>query len=159
MMATICFIIGIVISASLKMRAVQLKKLLQMLDEMSILIQYKAMRTKELIAEIGKHDGFKDLIFLEILNESLELEEDINIGWKSAVKRTFFLSNDDKDILLNVGEQIGNTDVNGQLSMLELNKSMIERNLAQAEMDYKIKGKMFRTVWGMCGLAAGIIML
>lgn len=126
---------------------------------MSILIQFRALRTRELIAEISCHDCFNDCIFLDILNECLELEEDVNKGWKNAVKRTSFLNTSDKEILINVGDQIGSTDINGQISMLTLNKNLAERNLLLAEDDYRIKGKMLRTVWCLLGLGAGIMII
>lgn len=141
------------------MRVIQLRKFIAMLDEMAVLIRFRALRTRELITEISGHDCLESFIFLNILNECLELEDDVNAGWKTAAQRTAFLSNSDKDILMSVGEQIGSTDISGQLSMLELNKSLAERNLFQAEDEYRIKGKMFRTVWCLCGLAAGIMVI
>ena len=158
-MAIICFIIGMIASTTLKMRVVQLRKLITMLDEMSVLIQFRALKTRELIKEISEHDCLGSFIFLDILSECLEFESDINIGWKTAVKQTAFLNSSDKDIMLSVGDQIGTTDINGQISMLELNKNLAERNLYQAEEEYRIKGKMLRTVWCLCGLAAGIMIL
>ncbi len=115
------------------------------------------MRTREVIEEIAEHSSLENFVFLDILGECLEIEEDVNKGWKNAAKRTLFLSSSDKDILVNVGEQIGSTDINGQLSMLALNKSLAERNLLQAEEEYRIKGRMLRTVWCLCGIAAGIM--
>lgn len=158
-MAIICFVIGMIFSAGLKMRVLQLRKFVAMLDEMAVMIRFRAVRTRELIEEISRHESFASFIFLNILNECLELDDDINHSWKTAAARSVFLSESDKDILLSVGEQIGSTDIDGQLSMLALNKSLAERNLFQAENEYRTKGKMLRTVWGLCGLAAGIMVI
>ncbi len=141
------------------MRVIQLKKFIAMLDEMSVLIHFRAVRTRELIAEIAKHESFNNFIFLNILTDCMELEDDISISWREASKRAIFFNESDKDILLNVGEQIGNTDVNGQLSMIAMNRTLAEHNLAQAEDEYRIKGRMLRTVWSLCGLAAGIMII
>lgn len=156
-MAIICFIIGMMFSAGLKMRVQELKKVILMLDEMATLIRFRAVRTKEMIEEISNHDSFSNFIFLNILVDCLELEDDINTSWRTAATRTVFLNEGDKAILIGVGEQIGTTDIDGQLSMLELSRTLAERNLINAEDEYRTKGKMLRTVWGLCGLAAGIM--
>lgn len=141
------------------MRVIQLRKFIAMLDEIAILIRFRAMRTREIIEEITGYNSLENFVFLDILDECLELEDDISKGWRTAAQRTTFLNSSDKDILLSVGEQIGSTDINGQLSMLELNRNLAERNLLQAEEEYRVKGRMFRTVWCLCGLAAGIMVI
>ena len=141
------------------MRVNELKKIILMLDEMATLIRFRAIRTKEMIEEIANHESFSNFIFLNILADCLELDDDINSSWRTAAARTIFLNEGDKAILMGVGEQIGGTDIDGQLSMLELSKTLAERNLLNAEDEYRTKGKMLRTVWGLCGIAAGIMLI
>lgn len=142
------------------MRVIQLEKFITMLNEMEILIRFRAVRTCELISELSGQESFRNFLFLNILSDYIEDETvDINEGWRNAASRTMFFTESDKRILLNVGEQIGSTDIDGQLSMLSMNKTLAERNLSEAENDYRIKGKMLKTVWGLCGLAAGIMII
>ncbi len=141
------------------MRVHELKKIILMLDEMATLIRFRAVRTKEMIEEIANHESFSNFIFLNILVDCLELDDDINTSWRTAAVRTFFLNEGDKAILMGVGEQIGGTDIDGQLSMLELSKTLAERNLLNAEDEYRTKGKMLRTVWSLCGIAAVIMFI
>lgn len=136
-----------------------MKKIVLMLDEMATLIRFRAVRTKEMIEEISNHESFSNFIFMNILVDCLELDDDINSSWRTAAARTAFLNEGDKAILVGVGEQIGGTDIDGQLSMLELSKTLAERNLLNAEDEYRTKGKMLRTVWGLCGIAAGIMFI
>ncbi len=146
-------------SAGLKMRVLQLRKFIAMLDEMSVMIHFRAIRAKDLIMEISRHESFGSFIFLNILTDCLELDDDVGASWKEATKRTFFLNESDKDILLCVGEQIGSTDIDGQLSMIAASRTLAEQNLVQAEDEYRIKGHMLRNVWSLCGLAAGIMII
>lgn len=147
-------------SAGMKMRVLQLENLVNMLSEMEILIRFRALRTGELIKELSEQESFRNFIFLNILNACTdEPEGNIAEKWSYALKKTMFFSESDKRILLNVGEQIGSTDIEGQLSMLSLNKTLAHRNLDEAVNEYRIKGKMLRTVWGLCGIAAGIIII
>lgn len=147
-------------SAGLKMRMLQLENLVNMLTEMEILIRFRALRTGEIIKELSAQESFRNFIFLNILNDCTDEPDcDISEQWQYALKRTVFFSDSDKRILLSVGEQIGSTDIEGQLSMLSLNKNLARRNLDEAERDFRIKGRMLRTVWGLCGIAAGIIII
>lgn len=141
------------------MRAVQLEKLVAMLSEIEILIRFRALRTGELISELTEQESFKNFLFLNILSLYIaDGETDINRSWLAAAGKTAFLNESDKRILVSVGEQLGSTDIDGQLSMLALNKTLAQRNLCEAENDCRIKGKMFKNVWGLCGLAAGIML-
>ncbi len=151
---------GTATSANLKMRVNQLEKLVIMLNEMEILIRFRAIRTSELINEISEQESLNNFIFLNILRENIS-GNSLNISkeWRKSADKAMFLNENDKKILLSVGEQIGGTDIDGQLSMLALNKTLAERNLLEAEENLRIKGKMFRTVWGLCGLAAGIMII
>ncbi len=141
------------------MRMLELRKFIIMLDEMSVLIRFRATRTRDLIDELSKQENLSNFVFLNLLTDFMDMEDDINISWKTAASRTLFLTRSDKDILIGVGEQIGSTDVDGQLSMLELSRMLAEKNLNQAEDEYRTKGRMLRTVWMLCGLAAGIMVI
>jgi len=141
------------------MRVVQLEKLISMLDEMSVLIRFRAIRTYELIKEISEQECFKNFIFLNILNGYIEDSSDINEGWRNAACYAMFFNESDRSILLNVGEQLGGTDIDGQLSMLNLNKILAERNLSEAQNEYRVKGKMIKSVWSLLGIAAGIMII
>ena len=130
-----------------------------MLDEMAVLINFKAMRTQELIIELSEKEYFKNFIFLNTLNNYLEENNDIKESWINAAKITMFFNENDRSILLSVGEQLGSTDIEGQLSMLNLNKTLAKRNLSDAQNEYRTKGKMIKSVWSLCGLAAGIMVI
>lgn len=151
---------GTAVSAGMKTRILQLEKLTAMINEMEILIRFRAMRVSELINELSSQEVFRNFLFLNILNECMNDESmNVNECWCIAAKKSVFLSDSDKRILYNIGEQLGSTDIDGQLSMLVMNKALAQRNLIEAEEEFRIKGKMFRNVWGLCGIAAGIMLI
>lgn len=142
------------------MRILQLEKLSAMINEMEILIRFRAMRINDLINELSEQEMFRNFLFMNNLNEYLSDESmNINECWCVASKKTLFLSEDDKRILFSIGEQLGGTDIDGQLSMLALNKTLAQRNLSEAQEEFRIKGRMFRNIWGLCGIAAGIMLI
>ncbi len=151
---------GTAVSAGMKTRILQLEKLTAMINEMEILIRFRAMRVSELINELSSQEVFRNFLFLNILDECMnDGSLNVNECWHIAANKTVFLSDSDKRILYNIGEQLGSTDIDGQLSMLAMNKALAQRNLLEAEEEFRIKGKMFRNVWGLCGIAAGIMLI
>lgn len=147
-------------STGFKIRVIQLEKLVSMINEMEILIRFRAMRTKELIEEISKQDSFRNFLFLNNVSFYMADENNSIIEcWKVAAEKTMFFQEKDKLLLKSIGEQIGGTDVEGQLLMLSLSKSIAQRNLSEAENDLQVKGKMLRTVWPLMGIVAGLLLI
>lgn len=142
------------------MRVIQLEKIIMMINEMEILIRFRAMRTKEIIDEIYEQESFKNFLFLDNFKFYVD-EENNNVvtSWRYAVEKTMFLNEDDKLILINIGEQIGSTDIEGQLSMLNINKNKIQHNLNEAEENLAVKGKMLRTVWPLMGIIISLVII
>ena len=147
-------------SAELKMRVQQLEKFLLLLNETEILIKYRALRTAEIISELSERDNFSDFDFINNLKQKLTGENDnISVCWQNSVNETKFLSEKDKRIFSGVGEQLGTTDISGQISMIELNKKLLEENLSEARTELTEKGKLSRPVWGLAGIAIGILII
>ncbi len=142
------------------MRVIQLEKIIMMINEMEILIRFRAMRTKEIIDEIYEQESFKNFIFLDNFKFYVDEEKDNVVdSWRRAVEKTMFLNEMDKLILINIGEQIGSTDIEGQLSMLNINKGKIQHNLNEAEESFAVKGKMLKTVWPLIGIVISLVII
>ncbi len=142
------------------MRVIQLEKIIMMINEMEILIRFRAMRTKEIIDEIYEQESFKNFIFLDNFKFYVDEEKDNVVdSWRRAVEKTMFLNEMDKLILINIGEQIGSTDIEGQLSMLNINKGKIQHNLNEAEESLAVKGKMLKTVWPLIGIVISLVII
>ena len=58
-----------------------------------------------------------------------------------------------------LGDSLGQTDTEGQLSFLAMYEELIKKNLEQAAKMYAEKGRMYRSVGLLCGLAVGIMVL
>lgn len=147
-------------SAKLKMRVQQLENFSAMLNEIEILIKFRALRVYEIINELSSHASFVNFSFLSTLNELMKSDDcDIAVCWQKSTDKTVFLTDADRRIFLNVGEQLGSTDIDGQISMLEMNKVLIDRNLTEAKKELNEKGKLLKTVWGLMGIVLGIVII
>ena len=136
-----------------------LRSVLNVLDEMSAKIRYTAVPLNELITEISGESAYSDCTFLKRtaagMNGGLTAQE----AWTAAAGTTPFFSENDRRILADIGSRLGGTDTEGQLSMLALGSTLISRGLESAELEYSRKSRTLMSVWTLCGIGAGIIII
>lgn len=85
----------------------------------------------------------------------------IGIGqaWNNAVEDTNTdLTEEDKNILKGLGRLIGKTDIEGQISEIELLKSFIAKQTEKAKIEREKNEKMYKTLGGIVGMAIVIIL-
>lgn len=87
---------------------------------------------------------------------------DLKTSWDNAIelnKQNFNLKNEDLNIIKNMGNMLGKTDVDGQLSEIKLNMSFLDTQIALAEDECKKNEKMYRSLGTIFGLAIIIILI
>ncbi|MGN0656349.1 MAG: stage III sporulation protein AB [Ruminiclostridium sp.] len=155
----ICTAVGMALSSALRLRCVQLKCMRSVFEEMATLIRYRAVRCKELMTELCGREAYSGFDFLNRLDTALKSGIGITEAWQTSARQARFITESDREILLSTGEQLGTTDIEGQLSMLTLSAGLAEKNLMEAREESTRKGRMTLCVWVLCGIAAGIMLL
>ena len=87
---------------------------------------------------------------------------DINTAWKEAIdknKSILNLKDEDIGIIKKLGNMLGKTDVQGQLSEINLNMNFLDTQIAYAEESRKKNEKMYKTLGTIFGLAIIIILI
>lgn|GEM_PF-1589519 len=157
--ATICTAAGAVFSAILKRRCTVLRETASILDEMQTKIRYRSTRMTELISEISAESAFAGNEFIAGAAAGMRSGLPVSEAWIRAADTAPFYSESDRDILKNIGSGLGNSDTEGQLSQLALGSSMLGRALEEAERECAGKSRMLISVWTLCGIGAGIIII
>lgn len=157
--AIICFFIGTAISQSKKVRVSQLAKLLSMLEEMRAVISFNAPTIRGILNSLSERTDFSDFGFLCEVKAEYEKNPDIHRAWRSAALQAEGFSEKDRRLLIGIGEQLGTTDVHGQLLMLEAAEKSAQNCLDEARSDYSSRGGMIQKTWTLCGIAVGILLL
>lgn len=81
-------------------------------------------------------------------------------AWNSAIDMDILnINNEDKDILKNLGKQLGETDLEGQINQIELTADFIDEQIVKAEKDREKNEKLYRTLGMTMGLAIVIILM
>ncbi|MCM1334584.1 MAG: stage III sporulation protein AB [Bacteroides sp.] len=146
-------------SERLKKRVEQLRLLIGTLEECSALMRYRALPTDELIRALCARPALSGSAFLRLLGDETEGETALREAWSRAAEEAPYFSEDDRRILFYLGERLGTTDSDGQLSLFALCRTFAEKNLADAEEAYRGKGTLVKKTAILCGAAAAILIL
>lgn len=82
--------------------------------------------------------------------------------WKQAVDlipKNSGINNSDRELLINIGSELGKTDVDGQLSHLELCSSLVAVQLSDARETLLKKTRLYRALGLFAGVSIAIIII
>lgn len=83
-------------------------------------------------------------------------------SWENSIdanKNKLSLKSEDINIIKNIGNMLGKTDIDGQLNEIKLNISFLDTQIIKAEEECKKNEKMYRTLGTIFGLAIIIILI
>lgn len=130
-----------------------------MLEEMRAIIGFSAPPIKAVLKGLSERADFSDFEFLCEVKAEYEKNPDIHRAWRSASLQVEGFSEKDRRLLIGIGEQLGTTDIHGQILMLEAAEKALHIYLNEARSDYSTRGAMLQNTWTLCGIAAGILLL
>ncbi len=82
-----------------------------------------------------------------------------HIAWKDAVEETITnLKNEDKQVLVTLGKLLGQTDVEGQLSQIEITEKFLEGQLKEALEEKHKNEKLYTRLGTIIGLVIVIVL-
>lgn len=140
----------------------EIEAAIAMIEELSLQIRYRALPVYELARVIKSNNGLAPLRFVGVIEEHIEHERDFSIAWANAIKsckEQSDLTDDDVKILIAVGNELGKSDIDGQVSTLSLYQDMLARNLESAIEEKRNKGKMYRNLGALIGVGIAIILI
>lgn len=158
MIIILCTFMGFYFSKRLKAREEQLCTTLLLIKELTVQIRYTNAKIGDILKSAAENSAYQSLSFV---TDCLFLDEskDFHIIWSEGVKKEAFLNQRDKELLFALGERLGETDSEGQLSFLEMTEAMLSEQREEARNDRNTKSRMYRSVGLLCGLAIGIMVL
>ena len=151
--------LGNYFSSALKTRLVNLKKINYLIDEIIILLRFKASTVYEITEHLAKNERFSDFVFLG----SITADSDISFqqNWCSALKSNppLSLKTNDLEILADIGRNLGTSDMEGQISMLSLQRTELEMLISSAEADCERKSKLYRSLGVLAGAFISVMLI
>ena len=87
---------------------------------------------------------------------------DFKTSWQKAIeenKTNLSLNEQDIKTIKGLGNILGKTDVEGQISEIELNLNLIDTQITEAEKELRKNEKMYRSLGTIVGLAIVVILI
>lgn len=151
--------IGMMISKMYENRVTELKEFKNILNIIKTKIKFTYEPLAEIFGQISKDNTTKvEEIFSKMANR-LEYSQ-VKTVWENCIQEAdISIKQEDKDILKKLGKLLGQTDVEGQVSEIEVTESFLDIQIDKAEEEKKKNQKMYKTLGIVMGLVFVIILI
>ena len=151
--------IGITISKIYENRAKELKEFKNILNIMKTKIKFTYEPLQEVFKEIAKENSTKiEKIFGKMANQITYAQ--VSEVWTNCIQEAdICINQEDKDVLKKLGKLLGQTDVEGQVSEIDVTQGFLDVQIEKAEEEKKKNQKMYKTLGVVIGLVFVIILI
>lgn len=143
---------GFQASLSLAKRERELELFFRFVQSAETEILFSALPVAEVV---GRHGG--ELPFLRRCARLCQEGEDFFLAWERAVRETQPVDRGDAELYLRFGEGFGTTDAPGQAAHCRLTLGLTEQRLRDAREERRQKGRLYRMLGVLGGLAAALL--
>lgn len=156
---TVTSYIGCYYSYALKKRLTILKKINYMIDEILTLIRFKAATVYEIVDVLKSSERFVNLEFLN--NIYFDSNCSFQEKWCSAILKSppQYINKSDIELLSDIGQKLGTSDMEGQISILKFQQTELLLSISDAEAEYNKKSKLYRSIGVLTGAFISIILI
>lgn len=150
--------IGIAISKTYENRVIELKEFKNILNIMKTKIKFTYEPLAEIFKQIANNNETNvEKIFGQMSNQITYFQT--REVWENCIQRAdISINQEDKDILKKLGKLLGQTDVDGQISEIEVTENFLNMQIDKAEEEKKKNQKMYKTLGITIGLIFVIIL-
>lgn len=150
--------IGLAISKSYGNRVIELKEFKNILNVMKTKIKFTYEPLAEIFKQIAnKNETNVERIFGQMANQ-INYYQTREV-WENCIQEAdISINQEDKDILKKLGKLLGQTDVEGQVSEIEVTEDFLNMQIEKAEEEKKKNQKMYKTLGVTIGLIFVIVL-
>ena len=156
---TISTHIGILISKQYSNRLIELKELKTALN---------ILKTKMRFTNEPLHIIFKDISntskgnisnLFKAITKKLE-NNSASFAWEDSIeKETLTIKREDREVLKSMGKMLGKTDLNGQISEIELTEAFLETQIIDAQNEKNKNEKLYKNLGMITGVGIIVILI
>lgn len=151
--------IGLIISKMYENRVNELKEFKSIFNIMKTKIKFTYEPLREIFLQISKDNNTKiEKIFGQMACQ-IQYEQ-VEKVWSTAIQKAdISINQEDKNIIKKLGKLLGQTDVEGQISEIEVTENFLDMQIEKAEDEKKKNQKMYKTLGVVLGLVFVIILI
>ena len=152
-------LIGVLISKKYSNRVNELKEFKNALNMFKTKIRYTYEPLPEIFKEISESiESNVATVFRQAVDKMNILTA--GEAWNKALTiDTLNIDDEDKTVLKNLSKLLGKTDIEGQISQIEVTSSFLDEQIKKAEIKRNKNEKMYRTLGMIMGVAIVIILI
>lgn len=143
---------GLQASLKLARRERELEAFFRFVQNAETEVLFSALPVSEVVE---RHGG--ELPFLRRCASLCAGGEDFSLAWERAIRETVRGNRGDADLFLRFGEGFGATDAQGQEAHCRLTLGLTDQRLRDAREERRQKGRLYRMLGVLGGLAAALV--
>ena len=152
-------LIGILISKKYASRVVELKEFKVALNMFKTKMKFTYEPIPEIFREISFSINSNIGSVFEIASNNMKLLA-AGRAWDLALETDILsIAEEDKNILKNLSKLLGKTDVEGQVSQIEITENFLDEQISKAEIEKSKSEKLYRTLGVIIGMGIVIILM
>lgn len=122
------------------------------------MIRGTGMDLYRLSAELKRTDGLESLGFVSELPEHFSPDEDYRRVWRSLVEKDR-IPPEEKRLLLSLGEELGSTDIKGQLAAIAVLEEQLRETESKRREELSKRTRLYCCAGTLFGAMAGILVI
>ena len=151
--------IGIIIAKMYENRVKELREFKSILNIIKTKIKFTYEPLAEIFFQISKNNSSKIEKLFEKIAKEIQYNQTKDVWEEEIQKLDISINQEDKDILKKLGNLLGQTDVEGQVSEIEVTQNFLDNQIIKAEEERKKNQKMYKTLGVIVGLFFVIILI
>lgn len=152
-------LIGILISKKYTNRVNELKEFKNALNIFKTKIKFTYAPLPEIFEEISKNTSENVSKLFKLTKEKMK-NKTASISWIEAIdENNNNLKNEDKEKLKTLSKLLGTTDIEGQISQIEITETFLDEQIREATIEKQKNEKLYNQLGITVGLAIVIILV
>ena len=154
-------LIGNHCAENLAKRTSTLKAVDYMLEEMELLIRFRAANVYEIIDSLHNDPQLEKLDFIKYAAEHSDENIPFDRLWEKSIAEynKSSLKAEDTALIESIGKDIGKSDLEGQISIIKLKKNELSALIKSSEKEYTGKAGMYRSIGILGGAFISILLV
>lgn len=153
--------IGYIIANKYKNRLNELKEMKNALNMLKTKMKYTYETIPDIFEEISKNTNEKiSRIFKKALENMNNKKLDAGHAWREAIITSKTdLTEEDRQVLINMEKLLGKTDLEGQVGDIELTSNFLDVQIEKAEKEKTKNEKLYKTLGKIIGVTIVILLI
>lgn len=138
--------VGIIVSKKYKNRVIELKEIKRALNIFETKIKYTYEPIPDIFTEISENLNPTIGKIFKSASEKMSITT-AKEAWQEVVSKSQnSMTKEDIDVIKGLGKLLGETDIDGQVSQIELTDKFIDSQIEKAQHEYEKNNKLYRTL-------------